>query len=67
MFNKYELELKDDSIERRENAAKVMSLLKFMHKSDVHLLERGYDDQDDLAYPFLEDGDQMMDKRRRVS
>lgn len=68
MFNKHEL--KDDSLERREKAEKVMSLLKYMHKSEINLLEQDYDggyDSEDLAYPFLEDEDQIANKRRRVS
>lgn len=68
MFNKYEL--KEDSFERREKAEKVMSLLKYMHKSEIHLLEQDYDggyDNEDLAYPFLEDDDQIVNKRKRVS
>lgn len=68
MFNKYEL--KEDSLERREKAGKVMSLLKYMHKSEIHLLEQDYDggyDNDNLAYPFMEDDDQIANKRKRVS
>lgn len=66
MFNKYEL--KEDSLERRQNAEKVMSLLKYMHKSEIHLLEQDCDGgYDDLAYPFLEDDDQISNKRKRVS
>lgn len=68
MFNKYEL--KEDSSERRENAQKVMSLLKYMHKSEIQLFEQEYDggyDNEDLAYPFLEDDDQIANKRKRVS
>lgn len=68
MFNKYELQ--EDSLERREKAEKVMSLLKFMHKSEINLLEQDYDgeyDTEDLAYPFLDNDDQIDNKRKRVS
>lgn len=66
----YKHELKEDSLERRENAEKVMSLLKYMHKSEIHLLEQDYNggyDNEELAYPFLEDDDQIVNKRKRVS
>lgn len=66
----YEHELKEDSLERRENAEKVMSLLKYMHKSEIYLLEQNYNggyDDEELAYPFLEDDDQIVNKRKRVS
>lgn len=68
MFNKYEL--KEDSVERHEKAEKVISLLKYMHKSEINFLEQEYDggyDNDDLAYPFLEDDEPIANKRKRVS
>lgn len=67
MSNKNELQ--EDSVERREKAEKVMSLLKYMHKSEIHLFEQDFDvDYDnDLAFPFLEDDDKTNDKRKRVS
>lgn len=68
MSNRYELQ--EDSLERREKAEQVMGLLKFMHKSEIHLLEQDYEggyDVEDLAYPFLENDDRTTDKRKRVS
>lgn len=68
MFNKYEL--KEDSLERRKNAEKVMSLLKYMHKSEILLFEQDYEggyDNEDLAYPFFEDDEPIANKRKRVS
>ncbi len=68
MFNKYEL--KEDSLDRREKAEKVMSLLKYMHKSEINLFEQEYDggcDNEDFSYPFLEEDEPITDKRKRVS
>lgn len=69
MSNKYEL--KEDSVERRRKAENVMSLLKYMHKSEISQFEQEYDggyNNEDLAFPFLDDNDhQVPDKRKRVS
>ena len=64
-------ELGEDSAERRENAVKVMSLLKYMHKSDVESLKNDCEsksDQDDLDYPFFhQDDEHTIEKKKRVS
>lgn len=66
MSNRHEL--KEDSLERRKRAEEVMSLLKYMHKSEINLLEQDFDGgYDNEAYPFLDDDDHIANKRKRVS
>ncbi|KAJ6631706.1 hypothetical protein Bhyg_17472 [Pseudolycoriella hygida] len=61
------MQLEEDCFERRENAEKVMSLLKFIQKSEINLLEEDYGGHEDesIAYPFLDDDEGIAKKRKR--